>query len=174
MLCEAPCCSVVLSLSLACPFRCQCWNKVHVFPSIMVYTHVSMVYPLTRPCLSPTEVQCPRPDIPNAKRVAGGSGPYGYKDTLTYECNKGFEMVSGEARIVCMENGWSVMPKCEGKPSVNVQPVLHILEVCLFACVIPNLAWIMPQLVCCYTLLDSNTHSSLSFLRLCLNLAFIR
>ena len=125
-------------------------------------------------CLSPTEVQCSRPVIPNATRVQGGSGPYGYKSTLTYQCNKGFEMVSGEARIVCMENGWSVMPKCEGKPSVNVQPVLHILEVCLFACVIPNLAWIMPQLVCCYTLLDSNTHSSLSFLRLCLNLAFIR
>ena len=173
MLCEAPCCSVVLSLSLACPFRFQCWNKVHVFPSIMVYTHISMVYPLTSPCLSPTEVLCQEPNIPNAKRVAGRSGPYRYMSPLKYTCNGGFKMV-GEAKIICEENGWSPMPKCEGKPSVNVQQVLHILQVCLIACVIPNLAWIMPQLVCCYTLLDSNTHSSLSFLRLCLNLAFIR
>ena len=79
------------------------------------------------------------PDIPNAKHVQEGSGPYGYNSTLTYACNDKFKMVSGEARIVCGENGWSSMPKCEGKPSVNVQPVLQILQVCLIACVIPNL-----------------------------------
>ena len=43
-------------------------------------------------------------------------------------------MVSGDARIVCEENGWAPMPKCEGKPSVNVQPVLQILHLYPLVC----------------------------------------
>ncbi|XP_031421909.1 zona pellucida sperm-binding protein 3 receptor-like isoform X1 [Clupea harengus] len=74
------------------------------------------------------KVQCTRPVIPNAKRVQGGSGPYGYKDTLTYECNKGFEMVSGEARIVCEENGWSSTPKCEAVQPAKTTPRTPVKE----------------------------------------------
>ncbi|XP_063043811.1 lactadherin-like isoform X2 [Engraulis encrasicolus] len=58
-------------------------------------------------------VTCNIPNIPHARRVEGGYGPYGYKAVVRYECNEGFKMVSGTSQMVCLENGWSSMPKCE-------------------------------------------------------------
>lgn len=70
-------------------------------------------------CLSSTEVECQEPNIPDAKRAYGGSGPYGYKVTLEYKCVTGFSM-TGSGRMVCLEHGWSHIPKCKGKMSVKV------------------------------------------------------
>ncbi|XP_062404954.1 membrane cofactor protein-like isoform X2 [Sardina pilchardus] len=58
-------------------------------------------------------VNCDRPDVPNARRVDGGSGPYGYRSTLRYECNMGYKMTSDTDRMVCLEHGWSSIPKCK-------------------------------------------------------------
>ncbi|XP_048097295.1 complement receptor type 1-like isoform X1 [Alosa alosa] len=64
-------------------------------------------------------VDCPKPNISNARRIFGTSGPYGKGATLEYECHKLFKMV-GEARIVCGENGWSpAIPRCEALPTTT-------------------------------------------------------
>ncbi|XP_063043810.1 sushi, von Willebrand factor type A, EGF and pentraxin domain-containing protein 1-like isoform X1 [Engraulis encrasicolus] len=61
-------------------------------------------------------VSCNIPNIPNARRVEGGNGPYyGYKATVRYECNEGYRMLSGTSQMVCLENGWSSTPKCEAE-----------------------------------------------------------
>ncbi|XP_031421900.1 CUB and sushi domain-containing protein 1-like [Clupea harengus] len=58
------------------------------------------------------KVVCIRPDIPNARRVEGGSGPYGYKYTLRYECNVGYKMTPDGGKMTCLEPGWSSIPNC--------------------------------------------------------------
>ncbi|KAG5270195.1 hypothetical protein AALO_G00189850 [Alosa alosa] len=58
-------------------------------------------------------VNCNRPAILNARRVEGGSGPYGYRSIIRYECSVGYRMTSETGRMVCLENGWSSIPKCE-------------------------------------------------------------
>ncbi|KAL2104357.1 hypothetical protein ACEWY4_001225 [Coilia grayii] len=58
-------------------------------------------------------VDCKRPDIANARRIEGGSGPYRYRDTLRYECNVGYRMTNNTDRTVCLEMGWSPTLVCE-------------------------------------------------------------
>ncbi|XP_041918542.1 lactadherin-like isoform X2 [Alosa sapidissima] len=57
-------------------------------------------------------VNCNRPAILNARRVEGGCGPYGYRSIIRYECSVGYR-TSETGRMVCLENGWSSIPKCE-------------------------------------------------------------
>ncbi|XP_031421890.1 sushi, von Willebrand factor type A, EGF and pentraxin domain-containing protein 1-like isoform X3 [Clupea harengus] len=64
------------------------------------------------------KVVCIRPDIPNARLVEGGSGPYGYKYTLRYECNVGYKMTS-DGEMTCLEHGWSSTPNCEAVECPN-------------------------------------------------------
>ncbi|KAF5889668.1 sushi, von Willebrand factor type A, EGF and pentraxin domain-containing protein 1-like isoform X1, partial [Clarias magur] len=54
-------------------------------------------------------VQCETPNITNAVRVEGKSPPYGYRDFVRYECNKGYIM-KGEGYLVCDVNGWNPSP----------------------------------------------------------------
>ncbi|XP_053338711.1 membrane cofactor protein-like isoform X2 [Clarias gariepinus] len=57
-------------------------------------------------------VKCETPNIANAIRVEGKSPPYGYKDFVRYECNKGYTM-EGDGYLVCEVNGWNPRPpKC--------------------------------------------------------------
>lgn len=76
------------------------------------------------------KVQCPKPNIPNAERIAGSSSPYYYSYSVTYSCKEGFNMVSGEATMVCQENGeWSSTPKCEAvQPSAKSTPRTPVKE----------------------------------------------
>ncbi|KAM9445650.1 complement component receptor 1-like protein isoform 1-T2 [Clarias gariepinus] len=60
-------------------------------------------------------VKCETPNIANAIRVEGKSPPYGYKDFVRYECNKGYTM-EGDGYLVCEVNGWNPRPpKCISK-----------------------------------------------------------
>ena len=77
--------------------------------------------------LSPAEVVCIRPDIPNARRVEGGSGPYGYKYTLRYECNEGYKMTPDGGKITCLEHGWSSTLICKGNIRLKAYSVLSLL-----------------------------------------------
>ena len=78
-------------------------------------------------CLSPAEVVCDRPDIPNARLVEGGSGPYGYKYTLRYECNVGYKMTPDGGKMTCLEPGWSSIPNCTGNIRLKAYSVLSLL-----------------------------------------------
>ncbi|XP_041954523.1 membrane cofactor protein-like isoform X5 [Alosa sapidissima] len=60
-----------------------------------------------------TKVDCPRPDIPNAKRIEGHSGPYTLRNRLVYECVKGYRMMTPNNQMVCLEEGWSHKLTCE-------------------------------------------------------------
>ncbi|XP_076131700.1 C4b-binding protein-like isoform X2 [Alosa pseudoharengus] len=60
-----------------------------------------------------TKVDCPRPDIPNAKRIEGPSGPYTLGSRLIYECVKGYRMMTPNNQMVCLEEGWSHNLTCE-------------------------------------------------------------
>ena len=78
-------------------------------------------------CLSPAEVVCDRPDIPNARLVEGESDPYGHKSTLRYECNVGYKMTPDGGNITCLENGWSSTLNCEGNIRLKAYSVLSLL-----------------------------------------------
>ncbi|XP_048096927.1 sushi, von Willebrand factor type A, EGF and pentraxin domain-containing protein 1-like isoform X2 [Alosa alosa] len=60
-----------------------------------------------------TKVDCPRPDIPNAKRIEGHSGPYTLRNRVIYECVKGYRMMTPNNQMVCLEEGWSHKLTCE-------------------------------------------------------------
>ncbi|XP_062396893.1 sushi, von Willebrand factor type A, EGF and pentraxin domain-containing protein 1-like isoform X4 [Sardina pilchardus] len=61
-----------------------------------------------------TKVECPRQSIPNAKRIEGPSGPYGFGARLVYECNVGYRFLPPDNnRMVCSEYGWSHNLTCE-------------------------------------------------------------
>lgn len=68
------------------------------------------------------KVECPKPNIPNAIRIQGGSGPYGYRATLEYKCNTGFKMTTDSGRMVCLEHGWSSIPECKEVECPKVNP----------------------------------------------------
>ncbi|XP_063044356.1 sushi, von Willebrand factor type A, EGF and pentraxin domain-containing protein 1-like [Engraulis encrasicolus] len=58
-------------------------------------------------------VNCNSPMVPHARRVEGGSEPYGYGDSVRYKCDDGFRMVKGTGKMVCQEHGWTSPPTCE-------------------------------------------------------------
>ncbi|XP_062396889.1 complement factor H-like [Sardina pilchardus] len=70
-----------------------------------------------------TKVECPRPSIPNAKRIEGSSGPYGHGVRLVYECNVGYRFLPPDNnRMVCLEHGWSHDLTCEEDSSPPPPP----------------------------------------------------
>lgn len=58
-------------------------------------------------------VECPEPDIKNAKWKDGSRPPYKYNNFVTYECERGFTL-QGKATITCGINSqWSPgLPQC--------------------------------------------------------------
>ncbi|XP_067863615.1 C4b-binding protein alpha chain-like isoform X2 [Heptranchias perlo] len=60
-------------------------------------------------------VKCHRPEDPANCQIMAGLGPtYKYRETITYRCTEGFEMI-GESVIICSENSTFVPrpPTCE-------------------------------------------------------------
>ena len=59
------------------------------------------------------EVQCGEsPDVLHSSKVVKGNS---YGDTVTYECDFGYTISSGNETIECQIHGyWSVPPTCKG------------------------------------------------------------
>lgn len=64
-------------------------------------------------CTLFTVISCDAPQVENAVRIGGKSPPYGYKNFIQFQCNKGYEM-QGMDTVTCEVNGWSPLPVCYG------------------------------------------------------------
>ena len=91
-----------------------------LFYSLCVYISFYLCRFLLTHCF--TEVQCGEsPDILHSSKVVKGNS---YGDTVTYECDFGYTISSGNETIECQIHGyWSAPPTCKGiQFSVNLDP----------------------------------------------------
>ncbi|CAH2220992.1 Hypothetical predicted protein [Pelobates cultripes] len=76
------------------------------------------------PQLPTCQIECPTPNVENAKKLTGLTGPYIFKSTVTFECNKAFIM-TGSSSVTCNDKGqWEPqLPTCQKIecPTPNVQ-----------------------------------------------------
>ncbi|XP_070695141.1 membrane cofactor protein-like isoform X2 [Pempheris klunzingeri] len=82
----------------------------------------------------PKDVQCKEPVIKHAIKV-GGSPPYTYKSTVTYECSSGYEMKGKETLTCGIDGNWSSdLPHCKGKANIALPVGLTVAAVAIAAC----------------------------------------
>ena len=65
--------------------------------------------------MSVSVIVCPAPNTLVDGIFSPSVGPYYYGDTVTYSCNYGFDLTSGDAVLTCDVLFWNgTMPNCTG------------------------------------------------------------
>ncbi|XP_072336372.1 zona pellucida sperm-binding protein 3 receptor-like isoform X1 [Scyliorhinus torazame] len=72
-------------------------------------------------------VECQLPELPANSKIGAGFGPvYGYRETISYVCNEGFEIV-GESVVECKEGNTFIPapPTCKPRDCGNPGEILN-------------------------------------------------
>lgn len=67
-----------------------------------------------------TAIECNEPSTQINSKVVERPSFLGYQAVVKFQCNSGYQLVSGDMVIICMENGnWSGnTPTCKGKDNI--------------------------------------------------------